>query len=105
MEAGSAMTTGETARMDIELLSEDDDGNPIDGTRFPRDLGVVRYTTEDPDRLAYRHAFYRYDDEGRAVEDSLTEFYVPSYLLTRGFPNRAALRLVERKMGWGRDGT
>jgi hypothetical protein len=91
--------------MDIELLAEDDQGNPIKGTRFPRDLGVARYDPENPNRLAYRHTFYRYDDEGRAVEDSLIEFYVPSYRLTSGSPNRAALRLVERKMGWGRNGT
>jgi hypothetical protein len=92
---------------DVELLTTDTSGNPIEGVRFPRDLGAARceyepYDPDSPGSLAIQHTFYRLDGSGRPIEGTLVEFYVPSDLLRDGVPTKRALRLVQRRMGWGR---
>lgn len=88
----------------IELLTSDEHGEPVEGMRFPRDLGVAKYL--DPGdalvdtRLAYLHRFFRIDENRQPMPDTLVEFYVPDYFTQNGQPNRSALRLVARKMGW-----
>lgn len=90
----------------IELLTMDDDGNPIEGPRFPRDLGVAEYLdveagAEDHDvKLAYPHKFFRYDENRQPMPETLVEFLVPEHLLENLRPTHSTLALVARRMGW-----
>lgn len=81
-----------------------DDGRPraVPGMQYPPDLGpVVKWLDDDGEqRTAYLHRFCLRDPEGRPVEGTEVEFYVPDFMLDRGRPDRLALALVESRMGW-----
>lgn len=85
----------------VELLSHDEDGRAIEGPKYPLDLHVIKWLDEsDNQRLAYVHKFFRRDERGEPVLDSLVRFLVPDYLCDGPSPSRAALRLVAERMGW-----
>jgi len=85
----------------IELLSTDDDGNAIEGPKYPLDSSAVKWLDEDQDiRLAYPHKFFKYGRDRQPLEHTLVKFLVPDYLCDGPNPSREALRLVGQRMGW-----
>lgn len=97
------MTNNDTAPMDyIEMLSTDDSGRAKEGVKYPRDLGVAKWVSPDSEeqRLAYPCKFFRRDDHGQPMPETLVEFLVPDYLMDGPNPSRRALLLVEERMGW-----
>lgn len=91
----------------IELLTLDENGHAVEGPLYPRDRGVIKYMDEDyksdpRTRLAYPHKFFRYDDHGQPIRETLVEFLVPGWMCDGARPGYVALAAVGERMGWGR---
>lgn len=87
----------------LELLTEDADGHAVEGFRLPRSplFEAIQYV-DRPDgepKIAHVVAFFRYDDDGRAIPSSAVDFFVPSHMVDHGKPSLRAQRLVSERMG------
>lgn len=87
-----------------ELLTEDMEASrptAIPGPVYPVDLRVAKYRTGGENmRVAYLHKFFKRDEHGRGMPETLVRFYVPEHLCHNTQPTRRALELVEQRMGW-----
>jgi hypothetical protein len=89
----------------IEMLEMGDDGHAVEGTKYPYDLSAVQWIADDGNidvdaRIAYKHKFFKLDDQGHPIPETLVAFFVPDYLCCGSEPSDLALRLVAERMGW-----